>query len=130
MTDALIGLGLAAATMGGARLAGLDRDGAFYPTVLVVVALLYVLFGAVDGRPEVVASETATALVFVAVAVAGFKHSPWWLVAGFALHGGWDVVHDTVVSNDGVPAWWPELCLAYDFAVAAWLTVRTRAASV
>ncbi|MEM1127566.1 MAG: hypothetical protein AAGI71_13015 [Bacteroidota bacterium] len=126
MVDILIGLGLAAVTVGSARLAGFDRDSAFYPTILAVIALLYVLFGVMDARVGVIVSEGAVALVFVALAVAGFKRSVWWLVAGYAIHGVWDLVHDAVITNNGVPVWWPHFCIAYDGAIAAYLALRAR----
>ena len=130
MVDILIGLALAAATIGGARLAGFDREGSFYPTVLTSIALLYVLFEVIDGRLGVVVPEMAVALAFGTIAVLGFKQSVWWLVAGYALHGGWDTVHDAVVANNGVPGWWPEFCLGYDGVIAVYLAIRAREPAV
>jgi hypothetical protein len=37
-----------------ARYVGLDRDRAFYPTVVIVVALYYVLFAAMSGSMQTV----------------------------------------------------------------------------
>ena len=37
-----------------ARSVGLDRDRAFYPTVLIVIAWYYVLFAAMSGSVETV----------------------------------------------------------------------------
>lgn len=126
MTDILIGLVLAAATVGSARLIGFDRDQAFYPVVLIVIAWLYVLFAAIDGHLAVIVPEAAAALVFSVVAIAGYKQSVWWLVAGYALHGGWDLFHDQIIANAGVPVWWPEFCLGYDGAVAVYLGIRAQ----
>ena len=47
----LIGTGLALAVAVGAGAAGLDRDRAFYPTVLIVVASYYDLFAVLGGSP-------------------------------------------------------------------------------
>lgn len=49
---ALIGLSLAFAVAIFGRIAGFDRDRAFYPTVLIVVASYYVLFAAVAAKPH------------------------------------------------------------------------------
>lgn len=51
-----------------------------------------------------------------------------------AAHGIFDLVHGSVISNPGVPTWWPEFCLAYDVTAAvylAWLLTsgRVRAAA-
>ena len=66
-------------------------------------------------------------VVFVIAAVAGFKGSSWIIVAGLAAHGVQDAVHDHIIANAGVPAWWPAWCLAYDVGAAgalAWLLTR------
>jgi hypothetical protein len=41
-----------------ARHMGLDRDRAFYPTVVIVVALYYVLFAAMSGSVQTVFLES------------------------------------------------------------------------
>jgi hypothetical protein len=110
-----------------ARRVGFDRDRAFYPTVLIVIASYYVLFAAMIGSIQTVALEAALMTVFVIAAVAGFKGSAWIVVGGLAGHGFQDAVHGHIVANAGVPAWWPAWCLAYDVGAAgalAWLLTR------
>src|SRR3954463_4152776 len=67
-----------------ARWVGFDRDRAFYPTVLIVIASYYVLFAAMIGSLQTVALESAVMAVFVIAAVAGFKGSAWIVVAALA----------------------------------------------
>jgi hypothetical protein len=113
-----------------ARLVRFDRDRAFYPTVLIVIASYYVLFAAMIGSVETVLLESIVMAVFVIAAVAGFKGRPWIIVAGLAAHGVQDAVHSYIVANAGVPAWWPAWCLAYDVGAAgalAWLLMRAKA---
>jgi hypothetical protein len=55
------------------------------------------------------------------VAAAGFKRPLWLVVAALAAHGFFDLVHAEVISNPGVPGWWPEFCLTYDLTAAAFL---------
>ena len=110
-----------------ARWAGFDRDRAFYPTVLIVVASYYVLFAVMSGSVETVLLESVVMTLFVVAAVAGFNASPWIIVAALAGHGVQDAVHGHIVANAGVPAWWPAWCLAYDVGAAgalAWLLMR------
>ena len=126
MVAILTGVALAAVLVGAARSVGFDGDPAFYPVVLIVIALLYVLFAVEDGRPQTVAWEIAVAAVFVAASVLGYKQTAWWLVAGYALHGGYDVLHGGVPANSGVPAWWGEFCLGVDGAVAVYLVGYAR----
>ena len=112
-----------------ARWVRFDRDRAFYPTVLIVIASYYVLFAAMIGSVETVLLESIVMAVFVIVAVAGFRGSPWILVGGLAAHGVQDAVHSYIVANAGVPAWWPAWCLAYDIGAAGalgWLLLRAK----
>jgi hypothetical protein len=110
-----------------ARRVGLDRDRAFYPTVLMVIASYYVLFAVMSESVHTVILESAVVIVFAIAAVAGFKSSAWIVVAGLAGHGIFDAFHGKVVENSGVPVWWPAFCLAYDLGAAgslAWLITR------
>ena len=128
--DYLIGVALALGVSVFAALAGFDRDRAFYPTLLVVIASYYVLFAAMIGSVETVLFESILMTLFVIAAVAGFKGSPWIVVGGLAAHGVQDAVHSYIVANAGVPAWWPAWCLAYDVGAAAalaWLLMRAKA---
>jgi len=126
MLPYVVGLVLSIGVAVFARLVGLDRDRAFYPTVLIVIASYYVLFAAMVGSMQTVLLESAVMVLFVIAAVAGFKASAWIIVAGLAGHGLQDAVHGHIVANAGVPAWWPAWCLAYDVGAAAalaWIIV-------
>ena len=110
-----------------ARVVGLDRDRAFYPTVLIVIASIYVLFAAMSGSASTVFAESLVMIVFVIAAVVGFKSSAWIVVGGLAGHGVFDAFHGYILDNAGVPVWWPAFCLAYDVGAAgglAWLIKR------
>jgi hypothetical protein len=56
-----------------ARNVRLDRDRAFYPTLMIVIALYYVLFAVMTGSMQTVLAESVVMLVFAAAAVAGFQ---------------------------------------------------------
>jgi hypothetical protein len=117
----VIGIVLSAGVAVFARYVGLDRDRAFYPTVMIVIALYYVLFAVMSGSVQTVLLESAVMALFAIAAVVGFKSSPWIVVAALAGHGLFDAVHGYVIENTGVPAWWPAWCLAYDVGAAAGL---------
>ena len=124
-----VGVLLALAAGGLARLSGLDRDRAFYPTVAIVVASYYCLFAAMGAPTGALVRETLVAVAFVAAAVVGFRSSLWVVVVALAGHGVFDLVHAALISNPGVPAWWPGFCSAYDVAAAgflAWLLASGR----
>ncbi len=127
MLPYVVGIVLSIAVAWFARGVGLDRDRAFYPTVLIVIASYYVLFAAMSGSIATVLLESLVMTPFVIAAVAGFKRRPWITVGALAAHGIQDAVHSHIVANTGVPAWWPAWCLAYDIGAAgalAWLLMR------
>jgi hypothetical protein len=117
----LTGIALALMISVGARVIGLDRDRAFYPTVLLVIASYYVLFAVVGGSDHALVVETLVMTGFLLVAAVGFRASLWLVVAALAAHGVFDFLHGRIVANPGVPAWWPAFCLAYDVTAAAFL---------
>ena len=132
-TSAVVGACLAFAVGVFATVVRLDRDRAFYPTVAIVIASLYSLFAVMGGSTRALVVESIVGVGFIALAVLGFRSSLWLVVAALAGHGVFDLVHGTVISNPGVPRWWPAFCLAYDVAAAgylAWLIMsrRTKAA--
>jgi hypothetical protein len=123
----VIGLALSAGVAAFARGVGLDRDRAFYPTVLIVVGSYYVLFAAMSGSVQTVALECVGMTAFTMAAVAGFKWSTWIVVVGLAAHGVFDGFHGHILENSGVPAWWPAFCASYDLGAAgilAWLALN------
>ncbi|BCS35488.1 hypothetical protein TBR22_A47190 [Luteitalea sp. TBR-22] len=127
MLPYVVGIGLSLGVAVFARWVGLDRDRAFYPIVLIVIASYYVLFAAMVGSVEGALLESIVMAPFVIAAVVGFKGSQWVIVAGLAAHGLQDAVHGHIIANAGVPAWWPAWCLAYDVGAAgalAWLLTR------
>ncbi|HEU0107121.1 MAG TPA: hypothetical protein VFT38_13175 [Vicinamibacteria bacterium] len=117
----VVGIVLALLVSGLAWGAGLDRDRAFYPTLLAVIASYYVLFAVMGGSAHALITESIVMSLFVLVAVAGFKSNLWLVAAALAGHGLFDQFHGHLVANPGVPAWWPPFCLAYDIAAAAFL---------
>ena len=130
---ALIGIALAAFVAALGRIAGLDRDRAFYAVILIVVASYYVLFAVMAGAHSELPAEIAIFALFAAAAVIGFRASPWIIAAGLAGHGLFDIVRASFLTGSGVPAWWPQFCLAYDVAAGAGLAAillfgRTRPA--
>ena len=118
---AAIGIVLSASVALFARKVGLDRDRAFYPTVMIVIASYYVLFAAMSGSVQTVLLESVVMSLFAIAAVVGFKSSAWIVVAALAGHGVFDAVHGYLIENAGMPAWWPAWCLAYDVGAAAGL---------
>ena len=122
-----VGFGLAVLTVILARLVGFDRDRVFYTTLVIIVAHYYVLFAVMGGSTRALVVESIVMTAFVAIAVIGFKFNVWLIVAALAGHGIFDFVHGYLVTNPGVPPWWPAFCLAFDVTAAAalaWFLLR------
>jgi hypothetical protein len=119
-----VGLALAVCLMGTA--VGFDRDRAFYSAVTLVVASYYGLFAVMGGSMPALMKESVAMTAFLVLAILGFKRSPWILVAALFAHGVYDAVHGRLLSNPGLPLWWPSFCLAYDVTSAAYLGALLR----
>jgi hypothetical protein len=119
----LAGIVLALTISVAATLIGFDRDRAFYPTLLVVIASYYVLFAVIGGSGHALVVETLVTTGFLLVAAIGFRTSLWLVVGALAAHGVFDFFHGRFVANPGVPAWWPAFCLTYDVTAAAFLAL-------
>jgi hypothetical protein len=120
----VIGLILAAATIGLATGIGLARERSFYPTVLIVIGSYYVLFAAMAASSRTLVVESVVAGIFLLFAVFGFKRNLWFVAAALIGHGMFDFVHHFFIDNRGVPHWWPGFCLAFDALLGVFLALR------
>lgn len=122
----VIGIALAVSAAVMARLIGFDRERAFYPLVLIVIASYYDLFAAMGGDRADLVEETLVFALFASAAAVGFRTSLWIVAAALVAHGVFDFFHHGIVSNEGVPRWWPAFCLSYDVAAAGCLALLLR----
>jgi hypothetical protein len=117
----LIGVMLALGICVLATVVRLDRDRAFYPTILIAIASYYGLFAVMSGSIRALTFESIGFTVFAVAAIIGFKVNLWWVVGALAMHGAFDFVHGHLIADPGVPSWWPMFCLAYDAMAGAYL---------
>lgn len=109
-----IGAIIALSVCGLGVVAGFERDRAFYPVILIVIASYYDLFAVLGGDNGVLGVEVAMSLGFAAFALLGFRVNLWLTVAGLIGHAGLDCFHGHVVTNPGLPSWWPMFCATFD----------------
>ena len=83
-----VGVSLALAVGLFATVVGLDRDRAFYPTVMLVIAFLYTLFAVLGGSTDALVLEFLVGIAFAALTVFGFKSSLWRLIHTLKLWHG------------------------------------------
>jgi hypothetical protein len=93
---------------------------------LAVIAAIYIGFAVADGRPHVLAVETAVAAVFVVVAAVAVTGTLWWIVVGLAGHGVKDMWQHRTGFVSGT-RWWPPFCATVDFVAAALIAVAITA---
>lgn len=116
-----IGAILALAACGLGVAAGFERDRAFYPVMLIVIASYYDLFAVIGGDEGVLGVEIAISLGFAALAVLGFRVNLWLAVVGLLGHTLLDFLHGHVVANPGLPNWWPVFCGTFDAVAGVYL---------
>ena len=119
----LVGIGLAAVICTFAAVVGLDRQRAFYATMVLVVATYYVLFAIMGGTVKALVAESLVAIAFFVLAAVAFKRSPWLIVVGLVGHGVFDGFHHLLIQNPGVPAYWPGFCASFDVIAGGFLAV-------
>jgi hypothetical protein len=101
----------------------------FYATLVIVVASYYVLFAVIGGSTPALMVESLVMTGFLVLAGVGFRRSQWVLVVALCAHGLFDLGHGRIITNPGVPAFWPAFCATYDVVVSgalAWIIIRAR----
>ena len=96
---------------------------------MIVIASYYGLFAVMGGSIQALAMESLVIVGFFLASILGFTFNLWLVVGALFVHGIFDFFHAHVISNPGVPAWWPMFCLAYDISAAGyltWLLIRSK----
>lgn len=121
----LLGTVLTASTLLVMRLVGMHAERGAHSAALIAIALFYVVFAVEHGGPREIAFQGVLALLFVGLALFGFRKSLWWVVAGLVLHGVYDIAFHGHAANPA-PEWWGPFCLAVDLILALALAVWIR----
>lgn len=98
----------------------LDKN-TIYGLILMGIAFLYI--GYTWSDLEVAIISFLQALFFLVFVYAGIRKSGYFLVAGYFLHGIWDVVYPIIGSPDLLPPDYDYFCITYDFIVALYLLI-------
>lgn len=112
---------LAALTIGVALLLPQSLVVPLFALLLAFTAAVYVGFAEVDQTSGEERLQWIVALTFVGMALLGLWISPWFIVLGWVLHTGWDLLHHRGVLETRTADWYPGACLAYDLVVAGFL---------
>ena len=108
----------------------------FYALFLILIAAFYLAFVAYFGVPTAWRLETAVVMAFVAIGLLGTR-LPFALIAGYSLHGLWDLLHELQAHGGysafepgqltAIPLAYGVFCAAFDFCVAAYFCERRAA---
>ena len=89
----------------------------------MVIASYYDLFAIMGQSVPALSLETIAFAAFLLMSIIGFKTSLWLVAVALAAHGVFDFFHARLISNPGVPVWWPMFCLSYDVLAGAYLAL-------
>ena len=105
----------------------------FYAMFLILVAQFYLAFASYFHETTAWRLETFIVLGFVAISLLGTRF-PLALVAGYSLHGVWDLLHELQAHGaysafhpgqlTAVPLAYGFFCAVFDFYVAAYFYTR------
>jgi hypothetical protein len=129
MREVYIGLGLALVTCLVLALLPPDLARGAVSNLLTLIAAIYVGFALASQGRLPLAKQVAGCAFFVALALLGLWVNWWFLVAGLALHGGWDYLHHGEAGHGVMPRWYVPFCAVYDWALALFVAVFFAAAT-
>lgn len=125
MVELIAGIVLVIALIWVARSTGFEMDRSFYPVLLIVIALYYVLFAFQTFHLVCILFELFVAILFSGLAI--WEHHRSLIIVGFALifHGIYDLLHGLIPFSTSTPEWWPLFCFGVDMVLGFWLILLT-----
>jgi hypothetical protein len=95
-----------------------------YAMLLTGVASVYVGFAVMEGRRDRITLELLAALGFATLALWSLWKWPLLLVAGFALHAAWNLVHHPGNMGARVKPWYAFAAFVYDSSIGLYIYLR------
>ena len=107
------------------RFAGEFASRSFLVLFLFIAAGLYIVFALRAGEGILwIVGEVVGVAIFGGMALLGLRGSPWWIVAGWALHPLWEVgLHSRGPGRSFAPESYTIACLSFDLLVAAYIAI-------
>ena len=101
-----------------------------YSLGLLTLPSLYALFALQAGEQAVGVKELIYGIPFLVVglvfALKSVRHSAVVVGAFWILHGLYDLTHSRLITNAGVPGWYPVWCFSVDVVIGAYLLWLSR----
>ena len=108
-------------------------EAGLYGLFLIPIAALYLAFASYFGDAAAWSLETAAVLAFAVMGCLGTR-LPVVLIAGYALHGMWDLLHEVHAhagidvfggrESTQIPLAYGAFCATYDWAMALYFLFR------
>lgn len=128
MIEALMGAAVGVLTIVLARIIRGQRW--LYSVGLLVLPSLYAWFALRAGEQAVGVKEMVFGIPFVAAglvfAFVSVRQSAVVVGAFWMLHGLYDLAHSRLLTNPGVPGWYPVWCCSVDVVIGAYLLWLSR----
>ena len=101
-----------------------------YSVGLLTLPALYAFFALRAGEPAVAVTEMIYGIPYVVgglvFAFVGVRQSAVVVGVLWLLHGLYDLVHSQLVTNTGVPGWYPIWCCVVDAVIGSYLLWLSR----
>ena len=128
MLEALIGVAVGVLTIVFARI--IRGQHWLYSLGLLTLPGLYAFFALQAGEQAVGIKEMIYGLPYVVAglvfAFVGIRRSAVVVGAFWILHGLYDLTHSQLITNAGVPDWYPVFCFSVDVVIGAYLLWLSR----
>lgn len=98
-----------------------------YGLILMGIGYLYIGYTWTDLNTAIL--SFVQSLFFMALAYLGIKRNYRFLVAGYFLHGLWDMIYPMIANPDLLPPDYDYFCITYDFVVGVYLVILNRASA-
>ena len=92
-----------------------------YGLILAGIGFLYVGFTWTDLTALII--NAVQAIIFMLFAYFGIKKNLNFLIAGYFLHGTWDLAYDLFQKSDLIPPHYDLFCLSIDFTMVLYLLI-------
>ena len=128
MIEALIGAAVGVLTIAFARF--IRGQHWLYSLGLLTLPSLYAFFALQAGEQAVAGKEMIYGVPFLVAglvfAIVSIRHSAVVVGAFWILHGLYDLTHSQLITNPGVPSWYPVWCFSVDAVIGVYLIWLSR----
>ena len=90
-----------------------------YGLILSGIGFLYVGFAWINLQALII--NSAQAIFFLLLAYLGITKNKYILIAGYFLHGCWDLAYDLFPTTNLIPPHYDLFCLSIDFTIGFYL---------